>query len=156
MEQIDGDLLYTAKETPVRAGALDQPAIFALRTGRIAATAGASNFCRSFSATRQGCAAGRAGRQQVSTMREMLAAIPDATILAPHPQQPTATLPALMGVFFSACCLRQRIGRILLQLRDKGRGPGIRGEDRQSVTGAGHRDIHHPPLFRILERLLLR
>lgn len=98
---------------------------------RDTATAGAPNFCGSIRMTRQCRGARCAGGQKVATMLNMLAAIPNATILAAHSQQPAATLTAHMGVFFCARSIRQRIGRILFQLRNKSRRSGIRGEDCQ-------------------------
>lgn len=88
-------------------------------------------------------------------MLDMLAAIPDAAILASHVQQPPAALSAFVSILFRAGCRSNAIGGIVLEFGDKRRWSRIRGEDRQAVTGPRHRHIHHPPLFRVLERLFL-
>jgi hypothetical protein len=88
-------------------------------------------------------------------MLHMLAAIPDAAILPGDAQQPPTAFAATMVLWLNAGWSGDAVGGILLQLSDKGRWPGVRGKDRQCMSGAGHRNVHDAPFFGILVRLIL-
>lgn len=72
---------------------LDPPAIFALRTGRIAGTAATANFGFSIRAAWKSGSTGLAGEQQVPAMLDMLATVPDAAILPVTPSTRTPHSP---------------------------------------------------------------
>ena len=60
----------------------------------------ANDLARSLGKAWQGRAAGWAGREQISAVLDMLAAIPDATILPGHAQQSSAAFTADMSLGF--------------------------------------------------------
>lgn len=150
-----GWIADTAEEPSVCAAALDEPTIFAFRTGRIAGTAATSNFSRSIRSVWQSGSAGLACRHQISAMLDMLTSIPDPTVSSRHAQQPPTAFPAFMAFGLRAGQRCYAIGSVLPQFGDKGRRPRVRGKDCQGVTRPGHRDIHHAPLLGVLESFFL-
>ena len=95
-----GRIADAAKELSITAAAFDQPAIFAFRARRIGGAAGTSNVGRSILAAGQSGSAGLAGGQEVATVLDVLAAIPDAAILPGHAQQSSAAFTADMSLGF--------------------------------------------------------
>ena len=151
-----GWIADAAEELAEAAAAFDKPAIFAVWARRKTGTATASNLARPLGMAWQGRAAGRACGQQVSAMLHMLAAIPDAAILPGHAQQSPAAFAADVSLGFSSGGCRDPVGGVFAHLGHEGRRSGIRGKDRQGMSGPRHRHIHDAPLLCVLERLLLR
>lgn len=115
-----GRITNAAEELSEAAVAFDQPAIFAVRAGRIAGTADTSNLGRAFGMAWQGRSAGRASGQQISAVLDMLAAIPDAAILPGYAQQTPAAFAADMGLGFGSGGSRNPIGRVFAKFGDEG------------------------------------
>lgn len=151
-----GRIANAAEEPPVSTAALDQPAIFAFRTGRITGSATTSNLVRSLRLAWQSSSARRACRKQVSAMLDMLTTIPDATVLPRHSQQPSATFSANMDFWFRVGHRNYAVGGILPEFGDKGRRARVRGEKRQGMAGPCHGDIYDAPFFRVLKCLFFR
>ena len=115
-----GRIADAAQELSIAAAAFDQPAIFAFRARRIGGAAGTSNFGRSIRAAGHSGSAGLAGGQQVATMLDVLAAIPDAAILPGDTRQPPTALAAAVFLQLHAWWRDDAIGGILLQFGNKG------------------------------------
>jgi len=88
-------------------------------------------------------------------MLDMFATVPNTTVLTIHANQSSTTFSAFMRFLSRAWCRDNPINGFFLQLGDKRRRTGIRREERERVPRARHRDIHHPPLLRVLEQFLL-
>jgi hypothetical protein len=147
-------IVHAAEELAETAAAFHQLSIFAVWVSRIACAAPTSNLARAICMAWQGRPAGRAGGQQVSAMLNMFAAIPDSAILPGHAQQSSPAFTADMSLGFSSGSCRDPLGGVFAKLGHKGRRTGIRGKDRQSLTGPRHRHIHDAPLLGVLERFL--
>lgn len=145
-----------AEELTKTAAAFDKPAIFAVWARRIGGTAPASHLTGPVSLAWEGRAAGWAGGQKVSTVLDVLAPVPDAAILPGHTQQSPAAFAAEVSLGFCPWGCRNPVGRVFPKLGHKGRRAGVRGKDRQRMTGPRHRHIHDAPLLCVLERLLFR
>lgn len=89
-------------------------------------------------------------------MLYMLIAIPDAAVLPGHTQKSPTAFSANVLFKFTSGCFHDPIGWVFAQFGYEGRRPGIRGKDRQRMTGPRHRHIHDTPLFGVVEWPLLR
>lgn len=115
-----GRVTNAAEELAKAAASFDQPAIFAFRASRVAGTTPTANLTCPVRMTWQGCAAGWAGRQQVSAVLDVLASIPDASILPCHAQQSPTTFAANVSFGFSPGGCRDPVNRFLAKLGHEG------------------------------------
>lgn len=115
-----GRVANAAEELTEAAASFDQPAIFAFRADRKTGTTPTSNLAAPLGMAWQGRSAGRASRQQVSAVLDMLAAIPDAAILSGHAQQTSPAFAADMCLWLGSRGGRNPIGGVFAKLGDEG------------------------------------